>query len=143
MRRAALDLRPEAERARIASRVGADPREQGGDLLRGDAPVESKHRDAVAVETLGEVAEQTVAGVRGDPVDHELALGDAEAEGAPLGENAAQGLGQPLRRGNQDGMAFRVGRLVSQGQRELDQQIRDVPGKRDSLTGDQVSSSRV
>jgi hypothetical protein len=97
----------------------------------------------VAVETLGEVAEQTVAGVRGDPVDDELPLGDAEAEGAPLGQDAAEGVGQPLRGGDQHGMSFRVGRLVSQGQGELDQQIRYVPGERNSLTGNQVGSSRV
>ena len=131
-------FRLQSQGAGIAPWVGADAREQRADLGLGDAAVEAQGCDAMAVEALGEVAEEAVPGIGGDPVDDELTFGDAQGKRAAAGQHAPERMRQALRRRDQQRMAVGVRGLVPQREGELHQQIRQVPRERDPLAGNQV-----
>ena len=81
----------------------------------------------MAVEASGELGEDRVFGVGGDPLDDQLVPGDAEGQGPPLAEELDQAPQNPSRSGLKGGVTLGVHRVLVEGDRQLDQEFPELP----------------
>ena len=126
-RRRALELQPQG--TRLLAELTAEIAEQPVDLVQARATLEADGGDALPVQTAGEVAEQRVARVGGDPADDELMARDPDREPIAV-------LEQGLETADEAGGALLEVRVpvgvqgpLVEHDRELDQEVRQVPGQ--------------
>jgi hypothetical protein len=98
-------------------------RQEVGQLGDGDAGVHLEGGNPVAVQALGQRANERVFGVGRGAVHDEPVAGHADAQHRVVLEDYAQPRQQALLRGVQRGVAARVHRTALGGDRELDQRV--------------------
>ncbi|MGH7719869.1 MAG: hypothetical protein ACREON_13630 [Gemmatimonadaceae bacterium] len=97
------------------------------DLLLANAPDEPHGADLAAVQPEREVAEHGIGGVGGDAVHDELGAGDAEGQRGALDEQCRDPPAQGAHGRGQEGVAVRVDGVLVGTDRELDEEIRELP----------------
>ena len=118
-------------------RVGGEAGQQPVDLLERDAALQAQGGDAVPVEPAGEVAEQGVPRVGRDAGDDELVPGHADRQRVAGGEQGLEPVDEPLGGFLEVGVAHRIHGALVQHDRELDEEVRQVPrqGRDGARTG--------
>ena len=127
------------ERDGVLPTVDPDRRQHVTQLLAPHRAHDFDSAQMMMVQPLRQLAQDRVRLVRRDPLDHQLAAGDAEGERVALFEQGTQPALEPLDRRRQHRMPRRVDRELLQRNRELDQKIDQLPwqgsaiGRRDAL----------
>ncbi|TMG80554.1 MAG: hypothetical protein E6H78_18295 [Betaproteobacteria bacterium] len=79
--------------------------------------------EMVAVQATGELGEEGILGIGGDPFDDELLPGDAEGQGGAVFEQVLSPTGDARRGRRQRRMPLWIHRVLMERDRELDQEI--------------------
>ena len=96
------------------------------DLAHPQTAVKRHRAEMVAMQPTGEFGEEGVLGVGGNTFDDELLSGDAEGDGGAAFEEMLGATHDAAGGGGQRRMPLRVHRVLVEGDREFDQEVRQL-----------------
>ena len=106
----------------------------GGNLFFGvemeNIGVSLNGAQVVAVEAAGQFREEGMLGIGGDAFDHELLARDPQREGGSLLQELLRPSCHPGCRGGEQGVPLRIHGVFVQGDRQLNEEIGELPRER-------------
>ncbi len=120
-----------AETERLTAPIGVDGENPQHIRYLGDAQpaVERDGAQVMAVQAAGELGEQRVFRICGDPFDHELVARDAQRERGAFFEQVLGPSGDAERRRLQRGVPLGIHRVLMEGDGKIDQEVGEFPGE--------------
>ncbi len=121
-----------SEAERIARALGIDRErpEHIGNLCGAETAMKGDRAQVMAMQATGELGEYGVFGVGGDAFDDQLLPCYAQRESRPILEQTLGAASHPRRRRGKRRVPLRIHRMLMEGDRELDQEIGQLPGQR-------------